>query len=116
MPEVLNISPGTVANYLKKANELGLNQWPIPEDKQQNTFFNTKLKRFSTRKKRHPTPDWLNINKDLKQHKHLTLQLVFDELLEKVGEPYYSYSHFCRAYKQWLGTQRLSMRQQHKGG
>ena len=112
----LNISPGTVANYLKKANELGLNQWPIPEDKQQNTFFNTKLKRFSTRKKRHPTPDWLNINKDLKQHKHLTLQLVFDELLEKVGEPYYSYSHFCRAYKQWLGTQRLSMRQQHKGG
>ena len=52
----LNISPGTVANYLKKANELGLNQWPIPEDKQQNTFFNTKLKRFSTRKKRHSTP------------------------------------------------------------
>ena len=33
-----------------------------------------------------------------------------------MGEPYYSYSHFCRAYKQWLGTQRLSMRQQHKGG
>lgn len=34
----LNISAGTVANYLKKANELGLNQWPIPEGKQQNTF------------------------------------------------------------------------------
>jgi len=34
----LNISPGTVANYLKKANKLGLNQWPIPEGKQQNTF------------------------------------------------------------------------------
>ena len=38
----LNISPGTVANYVKKANELGLNQWPIPEDKQQTqAFFNT---------------------------------------------------------------------------
>lgn len=112
----LNISPGTVANYVKKANELGLNQWPISVEQQQSTFLNTKLRRFSTRKKRYPTPDWLSINKDLKQHKHLTLQLVFDELLEKVGEPYYSYSHFCRAYKQWLGTQRLSMRQQHKGG
>ena len=30
----LTISPGTVANYVKKANELGLNQWPLPEDKQ----------------------------------------------------------------------------------
>ncbi|WP_415837848.1 winged helix-turn-helix transcriptional regulator, partial [Pseudoalteromonas ostreae] len=27
----LNISPGTVANYVKKANELGLNQWPLTE-------------------------------------------------------------------------------------
>ena len=41
----LNISPGTVANYLKKANELGLNQWPIPEDKRKRlgiyTYFLT---------------------------------------------------------------------------
>ena len=44
------------------------------------------------------------------------MQLVFEELLEKLGEPYYSYSHFCRAYREWLGKQRLSMRQQHKGG
>jgi len=112
----LNISPGTVANYIKKACELGLNQWPIPEDKQQAPFLKTTLKRFSTRKKRYPAPDWLSIHQDLKQHKHLTLQLVFEELLEKVGKPYYSYSHFCRAYRNWLGTQRLSMRQQHKGG
>lgn len=112
----LNISPGTVANYVKKANELGLNQWPLPEDKQHGTFLNTKIRDFSPRQKRYPTPDWLTINKDLKQHKHLTLQLVFDELREKVGEPYYSYSHFCRAYREWVGKQRLSMRQHHKGG
>jgi DNA-binding transcriptional regulator LsrR (DeoR family) len=30
----LNISPGTVANYVKKANEQGLNEWPIPKSKQ----------------------------------------------------------------------------------
>jgi len=30
----LNISPGTVANYVKKANELGLNQWPISVEQQ----------------------------------------------------------------------------------
>ncbi|MBB1480374.1 helix-turn-helix domain-containing protein, partial [Pseudoalteromonas sp. SG41-2] len=93
----LNISPGTVANYVKKANELGLNQWPLPDDKQHGTFLNTKIRDFSPRQKRYPTPDWLTINKDLKQHKHLTLQLVFDEMREKVAEPYYSYSHFCRA-------------------
>ncbi len=112
----LNISPGTVANYVKKASELGLNQWSIPEDKQQAPFLKTKLKRFSTRKKCYPVPDWLSIHQELKQHKHLTLQLVFEELLEKFGEPYYSYSHFCRGYRQWLGTQQLSMRQAHKGG
>lgn len=112
----LNISPGTVANYVKKANQLGLNQWPIPEEREHEPFLKTKLKSFSTRKKRYPTPDWLTIYEDIKKHKHLTLQLVFDELLEKVGEPYYSYSHFCRAYRQWLGKQRLSMRQRHKGG
>lgn len=112
----LNISPGTVANYVKKANELGLNQWPIPDGREQEPFLKTKLKNFSTRKKRYPTPDWLSICNDIKKHKHLTLQLVFDELCSQVGEPYYSYSHFCREYRQWLGKQRLSMRQQHKGG
>ena len=112
----LNVSPGTVANYIKKAKELGLNEWPIPESKQDNAFLNTRIHQFAPRKKRYPTPDWASIQQDIKQHKYLTLQLVFDELLEKLGEPYYSYSHFCRAYREWLGKQRLSMRQQHKGG
>ncbi|WP_354384686.1 sigma factor-like helix-turn-helix DNA-binding protein [Pseudoalteromonas sp. S558] len=53
----LNISAGTVANYLKKANELGVNQWPTPHEKQKNTFLSTKLRRFSTRKKRPSTPE-----------------------------------------------------------
>lgn len=76
----LNISPGTVANYIKKASELGLNEWPIPEDKQDNAFLNTKIRHFSPRKKRYPTPDWASIQQYIKQHKHLTLQLVFSAL------------------------------------
>ena len=45
----LNISPETVANYVKKANELGLNHWPLPENKQHDTFLNTRIRDFSTR-------------------------------------------------------------------
>ena len=61
----LNISPGTVANYVKKANELRLNQWPVPEDKEQNAFLNTKIRQFTPRKKKYPTPDWSSIQQDI---------------------------------------------------
>ena len=78
----LNISPGTVANYVKKANELDLNQWQLPEDKQHSTFLNTKNQGLFNPSEKIPNTWLATINKDLKQHKHLTLQLVFDELRE----------------------------------
>jgi transposase len=112
----LSISPATVSKYLKKATELGINTWPLPDDKLEEASLASKVKPKQVRKKHYPTPDWVKITEDLKLHKYLTLLITWEELKQENNDLYYSYNHFCRLYKYWTGTQRLSMRQTHHAG
>ena len=112
----LSISPATVSKYLKKATELGINIWPLPDDKLEEASLASQVKPKQVRKKHYPTPDWVKITEDLKLHKYLTLLITWEELKQENNGLYYSYNHFCRLYKYWTGTQRLSMRQTHHAG
>ncbi len=107
----LSISPSSVSNYANRAAQLGITQWPLPDD-----FDDTKLKRefFNTnvKPKQYALPDWLTVKEEL-TCKTMTLLLLWQEYVEQHPDGHYSYNHFCRQYKSWLGTQRLSMRQQH---
>ena len=69
----LSISPATVSKYLKKATELGINTWPLPDEKLEEASLASKVKPKQVRKKHYPTPDWIKITEDLKLHKYLTL-------------------------------------------
>lgn len=110
----LSISPSSVSTYTNRAAQIGITQWPLSDDwddtKLKQQFFKTrvKLKNFAL-------PDWNKIKEELTS-KTMTLLLLWQEYAAQHPEGHYSYNHFCRQYKQWLGTQRLSMRQHHKAG
>jgi transposase len=47
-----------------------------------------------------PQPDWNDIHAQLQQHRHLTLQLVWEESRQAHPEGY-RYSWFCERYQRW---------------
>ena len=55
--------------------------------------------------RKHPEPDWAGIHHELKTHKNLTLQLIWQERRESNPEGY-GYSRFCDLYRQWLKLKR----------
>ena len=62
-----------------------------------------------------PELDFKEINCELKSHKKMTLQLLWDEYY-KAGKMPYSYGNFAKVYQRWLKMQPDVMRQSHKGG
>ena len=57
--------------------------------------------------------DFIVIHNELKQHKKLTLQLLWEEYNER-GEMPYSYGHLALLYRKWQDKQPEYMRQSHK--
>ncbi len=53
----LSISPATVSNHIKKATELGINTWPLPDEKPDQPSLKSTFKTKQVRKKHYPTPD-----------------------------------------------------------
>ncbi|WDE07712.1 IS21 family transposase [Thalassomonas viridans] len=110
----LSISPSSISTYANRAAQLGITDWPLDgkwdDATLKQAFFQTKVKN-----KQYALPNWLNIKNELTS-KTMTLQLLWQEYAQQHPEGHYSYNHFCRQYKTWLKSQRLSMRQHHKAG
>jgi transposase len=65
--------------------------------------------------KQRPQPDWKTIHEQLQQHRHLTLQLVWEEYRQ--GNPEgYRYSWFCERYQHWRRHLDVVLRQDHRAG
>jgi transposase len=108
------IARSTVSEYLSRAEVMGLS-WPLPED-----MDDAKLERVLfpplpvIAPEDRPLPAWPAVYKELKR-KGVTLQLLWQEYKED-SPAGYQYSHFCQIYRDWLGTQNVVMRQDHKAG
>ena len=111
-----SISQSTVHEYVSAAQAAGV-RWPLPDnwDEQQieQALFPQRPAPSVWRK--HPEPDWTKIHQDLKTHKDLTLQLVWQEGRESNPEGY-GYSRFCELYRRWLRKLDLVLRQEHRAG
>lgn len=59
--------------------------------------------------------DCLYLHQELKR-KGVTKQLLWEEYNAVHGDRAYRYSQFCTIYRQWLKTQKRSMRQTHRAG
>jgi transposase len=111
------IGLGTVHEYLERAAAAGIS-WPLPdglseEELEAKLFPNQPVKTRVLRQV--PQPDWKAIHEQLQQHRHLTLQLVWEEC-RQAHPAAYRYSWFCERYQRWRRQLDVVLRQEHKAG
>lgn len=111
-----SIAQATVHRYLERAAAAGL-KWPLAadwEDEQlDQLLFPTRPSQFTA-----PAPagiDFQHIRHQLQTHKHLTLQLLWEEYREAHPDGY-SYSRFCELYQLWSRNLDVVLRQEHRAG
>jgi transposase len=113
-----NIGQATVHRYLERfaATEI---EWPLPEScdeaQLERLLFATRRGRPAGLVKDRPAPDFTALHGELRKHKHLTLQLLWEEY--RVREPHgYGYSRFCDLYGVWKEKLDVVLRQEHRAG
>ena len=109
------IGLSTVHDYLERAAAAGIG-WPLPdlseEELESKVFGSAPL---VVRAVQRAQPDWKAIHEQLQQHRHLTLQLLWQEYQQAYPEGY-RYSWFCERYQQWRRHLDVVLRQEHKAG
>jgi len=83
------------------------------EELEANLFGNQPVQAAAMRQR--SQPDWKAIHQQLQQHRHLTLQLVWEEYRQAHPEGY-RYSWFCERYQHWRRHLDVVLRQEHKAG
>ena len=111
-----SISQSTVHEYLSRATAAGI-VWPL-EDEWNEASLERAL--FGDRPPvgrlpQHLLPDFSVLHRELQQHRHLTLQLAWEEYRQAQPEGY-GYSRFCELYGRWLRKQDVVLRQQYTPG
>jgi transposase len=108
------IGVGTVHEYLKRAEAAGL-KWPLPdgmtEAKLDELLFGQRESAVTQR----TVPDMAALHEQLRTHKHLTLQLLWEEYRQAQPDGY-GYSRFCELYNQYRRKLDVVLRQNHVPG
>lgn len=109
------IPRSTVANYLQRARAAGLG-WPLPGPVDESQL----EKQLFPENSFHPVsqedqPDFAAIHQELRQNKHVTLQLLWEEYKSTHPEGY-QYSWFCRLYRGWAKKLDPTLRQAYRAG
>jgi transposase len=109
------IPHSTVANYLRRARDAGLT-WPLLPDLNEEAL---ERRLFAdgpwARTREIRLPDFASVHDELRCHKHVTLQLLWQEYKEAHPDGY-QYSRFCELYKRWVRKLDLILRQDYRVG
>lgn len=108
------LARSTVADYLGRARVAGVG-WPLPEgmDEERLGSLLFPVRDDKVRQER-PMLDMVYIHNEMKRP-HVTLQLLWEEYRSHAGDGY-GYSRYCQLYRNWLGKQTISLRQEHRAG
>jgi transposase len=111
-----SIAQPTVHRYLERAAAVGLT-WPLPEDcdDQRLSELLFPSRPAEARNPKRAAVDFAAIDHQLKSHKHVTLQLLWEEYRQTTPQGY-GYSRFCELYQRWHRNRSVVMRQQHNPG
>ena len=113
-----SIAVSTVHKYLMRAEAAGLT-WPLPEDWGEARVEAAVFPRSQPFGKEQPPartpPDFAAIDEQLRSHRHLTLQLLWEEY-RQANPDGYRYSGFCELYQRWRSKLDVVLRQEHKAG
>lgn len=108
-----NVSPSTVSEVLRRAEEIGLST----ADAESLTDEQLEEKLYPERsqvKGAHPAMDFEYMHRELRR-KSVTLQTLWEEYKQTYPDGY-QYSYYCELYQKWRGTLDVCMRQHHKAG
>jgi transposase len=112
-----SIAVSTVHEYLKRAAAAHL-VWPLT-DGWDDARLETALFPCPDTPPQPPTkrspPDFAATHEQLQRHRHVTLQLVWEEYRDANPDGY-GYSRFCELYQRWRQKLDVVLRQEHKGG
>ena len=111
----VGISASTVQSYLERAARAELS-CPLPDDVddaalEARLFTRTEEELRPGR----PEPNWLEVHRERKRGKHVTLQLLHLEYKQAHPDGW-GYTQFCRHYKRWLERQDVVMRLEYAAG
>ena len=111
-----SIGQSTVSEYLKAAEAAGL-KWPevVDWNDARVTAVLLPARPAEPGPTRLPDPDYSGIHAELQKHKHLTLQLVWEEY-RAVHPDGYGYSRFCELYGRWRRKLDVVLRQEYRAG
>ena len=110
-----SISQGAVHNYLKRATAAGID-WPLAEGWDEKRIEAALFgDRQPIERRQRTLPDFSALHEQFQQHRHLTLQLAWEEY-RQVHPEGYGYSRFCELYGRWLRKQDVVLRQNHTPG
>jgi transposase len=106
-----------VHEYLKRA-EAATVGWPLPEGwddaRLEAALFPPSGSPPQPSTQKSP-PDFAAIHEQLQCHRHVTLQLLWEEYRDTSPDSY-GYSRFCELYQRWRKKLDVVLRQQHKAG
>jgi transposase len=111
-----SIGQATVHRYLEKAAAAKVT-WPLPEDFDDRRLDELLFPKRPLRTPSQPRPglDFAQLHTQLQTHKHLTLQLLWEEYRETQPDGY-GYSRFCELYQRWNRNRDVVLRQDHNPG
>lgn len=114
-----SLAVSSVHKYLKRAEAAGIS-WPLPEGWDDARLEAELFPPAPEAAQPGPAagraqPDFAAIQQQLRQHRHLTLQLLWEEY-RQVNPDGYGYSRFCELYQRWRKRLDVVLRQDHKAG
>jgi len=107
------LARSTVGDYQARAKAIGIDWLSVEKLSDQELF--SRFRPASKPVAQKHEPDYQQLHQD-SQRKGVTLYLLWEEYSNQYSENFYSYSQFCRRYRNWRNQQRLSMPQQHNAG
>ena len=110
----LSLSVGAVSKYLRALRACGIGAAEADilseAELERRVFGTTAPATASTR----AAPDCAGIRGELKRHRHVTLQLLWEEYSAEYGAAAYQRSAFCQIYRDWAKRLKRSMRQRRR--
>ena len=112
----LGLSVGAVSKYLRALRACGIDAaeaGALSEVELERRVFGITAPARATA---WVAPDCAWIHGELQRHRHVTLQLLWEEYSAEYGAAAYQRSAFCQIYREWAKRLKRSMRQRHFAG
>src|SRR5688572_14220301 len=116
LSRALGLSVGAISKYLRALRATGISA----AEAEALSEAELEQRLFGSEPAKKPgalvSPDCAWIHSELKRHRHVTLQLLWEEYAAQHGSAAYRRSAFCEIYRRWEKRLKRSMRQRHFAG